>query len=209
MMIQTLLIAAVAVLLAVRMMKQREFHVNRLWIMPALVVIVAGFALSGASGSPASLAAIAAGILAGIALGLFRASLSIDHVGVVARSIATKPNLWFALFFAATFLLKAVTRHGPFASSQQLTNFVICLTAASVSAQRLQYYRLFSRAAAAGHLGGKLQTAGGQTDGASRTAGGDRQIHAVQVGDGGDQRQPQTGATDRATGVAAVEALKD
>jgi hypothetical protein len=154
MIVQTLLIAAAAVLLAVRIVKQREFHVNRLWIMPTLVVIVAGFGLSGASVSATSIAAIAAGILVGISLGVFRAALSIDHVDVATRLIVTKPSLWFAILFVATFLLKAVTTHGPLSSFQDASNFVVCLTAASVCAQRLQYYRLFSRAAAAGSTAG-------------------------------------------------------
>lgn len=146
---EALLIAAAAVLLAFRMIKQREFHVDRLWIMPVLVLIVAGFGLSGASRSASGAAAIAAGLLAGAILGFVRAEFSVDHIDVAARSIATKPSVWFAVLFAATLLLKAMTRHGPLASFQEATNFVICLTAASVCAQRLQYYRLYSRAAAA------------------------------------------------------------
>jgi hypothetical protein len=144
----TILAAVAAVLLSVRMVRQREFHINRMWIMPTAVLVVAAFGLSGSAMTPTVLLAIAIGTLAGVALGVLRATASLDHVDVAARRIMTKPSLWFALLFAATFVLKVVVRHGPMSALQEATDFVLCLTAASICAQRLQFYLAFRRAEA-------------------------------------------------------------
>jgi len=148
MIIETILVAAAAVLLAIRMVRQRIFRVNRLWIMPAAVLILVAFGLRGTAVTPLALSAIAAGLLAGAALGVWRADAALDHVDVATRSILTKPSVLFALVFAATFALKAFIRHGPLTSFQEGTDFVLCLTAASICAQRWQFYRMFRRAAA-------------------------------------------------------------
>jgi hypothetical protein len=132
------------------MMRQRSFHVSRLWIMPTAVLILVGFGLYGTSVSTLSVGAIAGGIVAGAALGIWRADAALDHVDVEARTIMTKPNLVFALVFAATFAFKVFVRHGPAASFQEATDFVMCLTAASICAQRLWFYRMYRRAEAAG-----------------------------------------------------------
>jgi sterol desaturase/sphingolipid hydroxylase (fatty acid hydroxylase superfamily) len=142
--------AIAAVLLAIRMTRQRAFRVNRLWIMPTAVLIVVAIGLSRTPVSSVGLAAMAAGLAAGAVLGFWRAKAALDRVDVAARSIMTKPSLVFALVFAATFALKAVIRHGPAASFQEATDFVLCLTAASICAQRLQLYRMFLRAEATG-----------------------------------------------------------
>jgi hypothetical protein len=77
---------------------------------------------------------------------VLRATASLDHVDVAARCIMTRPSLWLALLFAATFVLKVVLRHGPAAPMQEATDFVLCLTAASICAQRLRFYLAFRRA---------------------------------------------------------------
>jgi hypothetical protein len=153
MILKTVIVAAMAVLLAVRMMRQRSFRVGRLWVQPAVVLILVGFGLYGTSVTTLSVAAITGGIVIGAALGIWRADTALDHVDVEGRRIMTKPNLVFALVFAATFALKAVVRHGPGASFQEATDFVMCLTAASICAQRLWFYRMFRRAEA-GYSGG-------------------------------------------------------
>jgi hypothetical protein len=150
MILETILLAAAAVLLAVRMMRQRSFHVSRLWIMPTAVLILVGFGLYRTSLSSLGVAAVAGGILAGAALGVWRADAGLDHIDVGTRSIMTKPSLVFAFVFAATFALKAIVRHGPAASFQEATDFVMCLSAASICAQRLWFYRMFRRAETAG-----------------------------------------------------------
>jgi hypothetical protein len=149
-MLETIVMAAVAVLLAVRMMRQRSFHVSRLWIQPTVVLILVGFGLYRTSMTPLAVVAIAGGILAGTALGIWRADAALDHVDIETRSVLTKPSLVFALVFAATFALKAFVRHGPAASFQEATDFVMCLTGASICAQRLWFYRMYRRAEAAG-----------------------------------------------------------
>jgi hypothetical protein len=148
MIVEAILAAAVAVLLAVRMMRQRTFHVSRLWIMPAAILIVVAFGLRGTPLSSLALAAIVAGLAAGAGLGIWRADAALDRIDVATRSISTKPNLAFALVFAATFALKAFIRHGPGASFQEGTDFVLCLTAASICAQRLRFYLMFRHAEA-------------------------------------------------------------
>ena len=147
--VEALLTAVVAVLFAIRMTRQRSFHVNRLWIMPTVVLIVLTVSLYGAPLSSFGLAAGAAGLVIGAALGVWRAEAALDRIDLASRTILTKPSLVFMLVFAATFAVKAVIRHGPAASLREATDFVLCLTAASICAQRLQFYRLFRRAEAA------------------------------------------------------------
>ncbi|MGA3400793.1 MAG: hypothetical protein ABSC95_16355 [Acetobacteraceae bacterium] len=59
-------------LLAVRMVRQREFHIDRLWIMPTAVLIVTAFGLYGSAMTLTAMMAIAAGTLAGVVLGVLR-----------------------------------------------------------------------------------------------------------------------------------------
>lgn len=145
--LESIMVAAAAVFLAVRMMRQRAFRVNRLWIQPAVVLAVVAIALLGAAPSPLFFEATAAGAIAGIVIGVLRAALAIDRVDLAARSILTKPSLWMAVLFAATFLLQVVVRHGPWNSVRDATYGVMCLTAASICAQRWQFYRVFQRVA--------------------------------------------------------------
>ncbi len=142
------ILAVAAVLLAVRMTRRRSFQVNRLGVMPTAVLIVVAFSLVGTTLSSLAMAAIATGLLAGAVLGFWRAKLALDRIDVATRTIMTKPSVVFALVFAATFALKAFIRHGPVAPLQEGTDFVLCLTAASICGQRLQLYRMFRRAEA-------------------------------------------------------------
>jgi hypothetical protein len=61
----------------------------------------------------------------------------------------TKPNVWMAVLFAAAFALKFLVGHGPASSSfRELTDFLMCVTATSICAQRWQFYRTFRERAA-------------------------------------------------------------
>ena len=61
----------------------------------------------------------------------------------------TKANVVMVVIFAAVIILKAVLKHGS-AGVHDTTNFALFVSAASICAQRFQFYRLFRRAAAAG-----------------------------------------------------------
>ncbi len=78
-----------------------------------------------------------------------RAKMSIDRIDILARTIMTKPSLWFVLLFGTVFGLKVFVRLGLDSSFQGATAFILCLTAGSMCEQRWRFYQAFARASAA------------------------------------------------------------
>jgi hypothetical protein len=109
--VKSIVAAIAAALLALGMIRQREFRVNRIGIQPVAVTIMLVFGLYGSSESPSFLTAIALGVCVG--LGIVRATVSRDHIDVSKRCIITKPNVWMAVIFAAAFALKFLVGLGP------------------------------------------------------------------------------------------------
>jgi hypothetical protein len=124
--------------------------VSRLWIMPTIIVLVVATSFGRLDLSLIGFLVILAGTLVGALIGLMRARTQLQSIDVPGRKIVTKPNVLMVLIFAAIVVAKAVLRGGASAGVHDTTNFALFVSAASICAQRLQFYRLFRRAAAGG-----------------------------------------------------------
>lgn len=138
-----------AVVLAIRQLRQRAFAVRRLWIMPAVVLVVVALSFARFDFSWLGLLASVAGAAIGILLGFNRARMLVRSIDVPGGKIVTKANVAMVLFFAAMIVVKAFERQGRAPGANDATNFAVLLSAASTCAERLQFYRLYRKAARA------------------------------------------------------------
>ncbi len=140
---------AVGLLFLFRQFRQRAFRVERLWIVPAAIVVVVVLSVGRLDLGIVGIAAMLAGAVLGVPLGLVRAHAMVAQIDVPNRRIVTKPNFWLIGLFAVLLVGKTLLRGSAPAGFHAATSFGLFLTAASVCAQRWQFYVLFRRAAAA------------------------------------------------------------
>ncbi len=144
---QILVSVAVAILIAFRQLRQRAFSVSRLWVMPVIIIAVVALSFKKLDISLVGFLVILAGTVAGVLLGLMRARTLVQSIDVPGQKIVTKPNVVMVVVFAAIVVLKAVIKQSASAGVHDTTNFALFVSAASICAQRLQFYRLYRRAA--------------------------------------------------------------
>jgi hypothetical protein len=111
-----------------------------------VIVVVVALSFGHLDLSLVGLVVSVAGAVIGSLMGLMRARTQLRSIDVPGRKIVTKPNVVMVLLFTAFVIAKAILRQGSSAGVSDATNFGLFVTAASVCAQRLEFYRLFQRA---------------------------------------------------------------
>jgi hypothetical protein len=139
----SLLAVAGAAFVAFRQFRQREMHVERLWIVPclAMCVVVASYQRLDFSLSGWSLMLL--GLAAGIGLGWTRAGLSIASVDVPNRRIATRGGTWMLLLVVVVAVLKLLIKRSAGPQTHTWINASLLLGVGSICAQRLHFYRAY------------------------------------------------------------------
>jgi hypothetical protein len=143
-----------AAFVAIRIFRQRELHVERLWIVPLVALCLLAATYERLDFSPAGCLVMLVALPLGFALGWMRASLMIERVDVPNRRIVTKRGGWMLLIVVALALAKLLLKNTGALEVQQLANGGMLMAVASVCAQRLCFFRAFRRASAATANGG-------------------------------------------------------
>lgn len=123
-----------------------SYSVDRLWIVPTLMLVVLVLERGRFDTSPVGLAVLGAGAIAGVAFGAWRAAVSISGVEVGARKIRMDGARWLILVFVALLVVKVALAHWLPPELHRLTDALLVMNVAAAVVLRLQCYRAFVRA---------------------------------------------------------------
>src|SRR5208282_3617048 len=110
--VSLLVSVAVLCLVAFRVLRQRVVRVDRLWILPAVVLLLVFTNRERIAYTPAGVALIALGLVIGIAIGWARARFSIQSIDVANRQIRTQGGVWMLVLVLAIAAIKIALRSG-------------------------------------------------------------------------------------------------
>jgi hypothetical protein len=150
---------AICSLIAVRVLRQRVVRVERLWILPALVIVIVFVNHERIAYTPAGIALIAVGLVVGAAIGWARARFSIKSIDVANGRIVTQGGIWLLLLILAIAAIKFVLRTGMAGRWHEWLNVGLFLAVGSVLAQRAFLYRAYLTARQAVGTGDRAPTA--------------------------------------------------
>lgn len=127
-----LVVLAAVALVAWRQLRARELKLARLWVVPALLAFESWHLLPQELGPPA-IALAALGLVAGVALGVFRAGLYTIVPHRDRGTIAVKGSPWALAVWGVIVLFKLGARHlapaGPLAGHLDTVSFALLLLA--------------------------------------------------------------------------------
>jgi hypothetical protein len=138
-----LITLAVLCLVAFRVLRQRVVRVDRLWILPALVLLLVFTNHGRIAYTPSGFAVIALGLVIGGAIGWLRARFSIKSIDVANRQIITQGGAWMLLLVLAIAAIKIALRSGLAGAWHEWLNVGLFLAVGSVLAQRAFLYRAY------------------------------------------------------------------
>jgi hypothetical protein len=160
---QLIPIAIIVVVLALRMRRltrERPLKIERLWIVPALYVVIAGITFWNLPPSPTTLAVAVAALLAGAALGWQRGRMMHIKVDPETHEISQRGSLAAMAFIIALVLIRSLVRNadslglpGVHFDVMAMTDVLIAFALGMLTMQRVEMFlrgrRLLAEARAA------------------------------------------------------------
>ncbi len=143
-------LALVGILLALQF-RERRVSVPRLWIIPALVLVLSALSVSrNPPAEPSGWAWLGLGLVLGVGVGVLRGALTqVQHVDRAGSALLVRSSLWGVMVWLVAFALRTVVRQfvagsGPDAATASLASATLVMVAlGTVLANTLALYRVY------------------------------------------------------------------